>query len=646
MTIFLVVTVLPLVITAFIIFFITGREFSGLIDDQQKEIETAMKTEMNNVSEELLRLTSIYAQNENLVQMMKNKDREGLVQEINQIYPRLQEEHGLKVFEFGDASGTVVLRAHNPGEFGDNKLDLPAIEQALQGDAHAGVEVGKSGLSVRAFVPIMDGSEVIGTLQTGMDGTFLNKITQSYDGVKVNLYNLDGFVVVSSEKENIGTQMEDSEIIKSIGEGNRVEKRNDREIVSYLPIYDPTKSVLVGMIEINQDITAFSETNRYISSVSLWMSVITIVVVVMISFFFSRSISNPIKKVAGVLIQYSKGNFHSTLEGKKRHDEIGQLMESSQVMKEKISIMISEVSKASHHVSTQSEELSGAAGEVRIGTEQISTTMGEVASSADDQTQKLSELSLMVQEFVSTVEDTSKKGETIRDSSVEVLDLTHNGKELMDTSNQQMNRINEIVKEATAKMNVLNNQSKQITNLTSIIQDVADQTNLLALNAAIEAARAGEHGRGFSVVAEEVRKLAEQTSQSVQDISLIIENIQNETVNVVESLKTGYQEVQQGTVQIKETSETFYKITSSVTTMVDEIQAISENLQGITKESQQVNTIFEEIAQISEESLSGMEETAATTQQLNSSMENVSETSHKLSSLAEELNNLVGKFKV
>ncbi len=461
MTIFLVVAVLPLIITSIIIFLITGKEFSQLIDNQQKEIEAAIETEMNHISEELFKITSIYAQNENLVEMMKSTDRDGLIGEVNEIYPRLQEEHGLNVFEFGDASGTVVLRAHNPEVYGDNKSVLPAMEQALSGEAHSGFELGKSGLSVRAFAPIMDGSQVIGTLQTGMDANFLTEITQSYDGVKVNLYNLDGQVVVSSVEENIGYTIVDRSIVSSISEGNRVEKKYEKDVESYLPIYDPTNSEIIGIVGIKQDVSIFSETNRGITSVSLWMTMITVIVVVLVSYFVSRSISNPIKRVADILMQYANGNFQPVLTGKKRRDEIGILMESSQVMKEKISTMIAEVSQASNHVASQSEELSGAANEVTTGTEQIALTMGEVASSADEQAHKLSDLSLTINEFVSTVEETSEKGKIIRDSSMEVLGLTKSGNHLMDTSNEQMKRINGIVEEATGKMNGLNEQGKR-----------------------------------------------------------------------------------------------------------------------------------------------------------------------------------------
>ena len=138
--------------------------------------------------------------------------------------------------------------------------------------------------------------------------------------------------------------------------------------------------------------------------------------------------------------------------------------------------------------------------------------------------------------------------------------MTDKGSQLMDSSTKKMSKIDQIVKDSVQKVKDLDAQSQEIFKLVVVIKDVADQTNFLALNAAIEAARAGEHGRGFSVVAEEVRKLAEQTATSVTDITRIVNNIQNGFSVVTESLQDGYKEVEQGTNQIETTGETFNEI--------------------------------------------------------------------------------------
>jgi methyl-accepting chemotaxis protein len=227
-----------------------------------------------------------------------------------------------------------------------------------------------------------------------------------------------------------------------------------------------------------------------------------------------------------------------------------------------------------------------------------------------------------------------------------VLEIAGKGNKLMMSSTEQMSKIDEIFQQSVDKVLGLNGHLQKITKLVSVIQGIADQTNLLALNAAIEAARAGENGKGFAVVADEVRKLAEQVSVSISDITSIVDNIQNESRNVVEALKSGYQEVEQGTEQIKNTGATFQTINKAVTDMVHHIQTIANNLTEIASNSREMNRSIEEIASISEQSAAGIEQTAAAAEQTSSSMEEVANSSEQLAKLAEELNEFVRQFKL
>src|SRR5690606_7168409 len=199
-----------------------------------------------------------------------------------------------------------------------------------------------------------------------------------------------------------------------------------------------------------------------------------------------------------------------------------------------------------------------------------------------------------------------------------------------------------IVQESVEKVKGLDSQSQDISKLVSVINDIADQTNLLALNAAIEAARAGEHGRGFAVVADEVRKLAEQVSVSVSDITEIVASIQRESTNVVQSLQLGYEEVAKGATQVKTTGDTFAEIDRAIGEMVSNIQIITSNLATMSNDSQEISATIQEIASISEESAAGVEQTSASTQQTSSIMEEIAKSSKDLSIVSEELNELVG----
>lgn len=209
-----------------------------------------------------------------------------------------------------------------------------------------------------------------------------------------------------------------------------------------------------------------------------------------------------------------------------------------------------------------------------------------------------------------------------------------------------MEFIDQIVNAAVEKVEGLDSQAQEISQLVQVIHNIAEQTNLLALNATIEAARAGEYGQGFAVVANEVRKLAEESARSVENITEIVSRIQNESSSVASSLRDGYKEVEQGTVQIATTNETFNEISNSVTEMIDKIYHISELLADIVANSQEMNKAIEDIAAISEESAAGVEETTAMTEQTNAAMEDVAQSSTELAKLAEELNLLVEQFKL
>jgi len=304
------------------------------------------------------------------------------------------------------------------------------------------------------------------------------------------------------------------------------------------------------------------------------------------------------------------------------------------------------VTYASESVAGKSEELNESANEIQVGSTQISSTMQELSATSENQAHNISSIAENLIQFSTVIEETNEKGELIYKSSKEVLDLTNDGTQKMINSNEQMTKINSIMQDAVNKMASLEIHTQEISQLILMIESIANQTNLLALNAAIEAARAGEHGKGFAVVADEVRKLAEQVSLSVTDITNIVATIQHETNIVESSLKTGYDEVQHGATQIQSTNETFNSISTSVTSMVDHIQMILEHLSDNVTTAKTINETVEEIASTSEEASAAVEQTAATTQQFNSSVDEISNNTDDLAQLANELKQLVQHFKI
>ncbi|WP_456359645.1 methyl-accepting chemotaxis protein [Bacillus sp. Y1] len=328
----------------------------------------------------------------------------------------------------------------------------------------------------------------------------------------------------------------------------------------------------------------------------------------------------------------------------KSQDEIGMLLDSSNRVNDSLKEMLNNISAVSEALSNQSNNLTQTSYEVKEGSNQIAITMQALASGSETQVNITSELSSSMGAFTTEVKNANQSGEIVYDSSQKVLGLTKDGSKLMTSSINQMSIIDQIVKEAVEKVKGLDDQSQEISKLVGVIKAIAEQTNLLALNAAIEAARAGEHGKGFAVVADEVRKLAEQVSLSVTDITQIVNNIQNETKLVTSSLQGGYKEVESGKNQIVTTGHTFEEMERSLSEMANGVQFISRTLGTIATNSDGINNSISEIASVSEEAAAGIEETAASVEQSSGSMEEIANSATRLNDLANDLKQLINKF--
>lgn len=362
--------------------------------------------------------------------------------------------------------------------------------------------------------------------------------------------------------------------------------------------------------------------------------------------FIGRIISNKLGHIVHLSNEIAAGNLNVDAIEYDGNDEIAELSKATNSMKERLQSMIQEISAVSNYVTEKSSELNIAANEVGAASQQGASTMQELSSGAEDQASAATELAKMMDDYLLKVEDATKSGYKIKSASTEVLTMTKSGDTLMRESQEQMTVINEIMKTSVNRVNGLDEQTQKISKLVQVIHEIANQTNLLALNAAIEAARAGEHGKGFAVVADEVRKLAEQVSLSVADITTIVKGIQTESNNVVSSLQTGYTQVEKGTEKIQLTGETFQKIYQAVNMMSANINDISESLDQVSKSSSLMNQSIENIAAVSEESAAGIEQTSAAITQTNHAMEEISDNANSLSELADQLNSMISKFKL
>lgn len=381
-------------------------------------------------------------------------------------------------------------------------------------------------------------------------------------------------------------------------------------------------------------------------TISIIVGISIVFIAIMIALISARIISKPIILITNRMKKITDGDLSEPALNVTSKDEIGQLTEATNTMSQILNNLLKHIQTVSNEVAAHSEELMQSATEVKEGTEQVVETVAEIASGTEVQASNASDVATSMTDFSTKVTDVNQSSRDVYQFSESVMKLTEEGKGLMEASTQQMMTIDYIVKDSVEKVDELNKQTQEISKIVAVINDIAAQTNLLALNAAIEAARAGEHGKGFAVVADEVRKLAEQVSSSISEITSIIQIIQDDSTIVTSSLEKGYGEVAKGTTQIVSTNETFSEIANAVYSMSSSIVNMSTKLEEVVQNTMTINKSVDEIAAVSEQSAAGIQETSATIEQAASSMDEIKNSSSHLAEMAENLNDLIGKFKL
>lgn len=376
------------------------------------------------------------------------------------------------------------------------------------------------------------------------------------------------------------------------------------------------------------------------------LSVAAFVIGTVIATYISRMISKPVQLVSQAAKQLADGNLAIEKINVKNKDEIGQLAIDFNEMATNLRNIIFQVSSTSEQVAASAEEMMASADQTNSATNQVATAIQEVAGGAELQSKNTEESAKAVGEMADAIQRVAVTTSTVAESAVDTTKQATLGHDSLEKVIEKMKTINHTTSETNSVIKDLDRKSAEIGKIIEVITGIADQTNLLALNAAIEAARAGEHGKGFAVVADEVRKLAELSRQSASQISSLIEVIQKETHQVVEMMNKGAAEISEGTSLVEDTGRIFDEILKSIENVSSEIQEVSAISEEMSASVMQVNASIEEVTKIARGSVASTAEIASATEEQLASMEEVSSSSASLARLAESLREMVAKFKV
>jgi methyl-accepting chemotaxis protein len=492
---------------------------------------------------------------------------------------------------------------------------------------------------------------------------FLESFTKEISETKIGktgycmLISPDGIIASHPDKKlevnksvrdlNNASFIKAMEDIKNGKGGHMVTELDGKE---YLVAYSPSQDGW-GIFVANLTSEEFSEIvmlRRVLISVSILLMMLSILFVSLQANYIIR----PIMGMAAYVQKVSEGDFtEETLNSanklrKNRKNEIGQLSTTMVQMRQKLWTMLKQVSKATEQVTAASLQLRTGASQCAQSASQVAESVSKVAGGSESQANAAN----------NSMEEISRMAESSREIAANTSVAAHSadkaasaakyGAEAITDVMLQMNKIEKTVSESAEVVSLLGERSKEIGKIVDTISGISEQTNLLALNAAIEAARAGEQGRGFSVVAGEVKKLAEKSQDATKLISVLITEIRENTDKAVLAMNNGTHEVKLGGETADKAGMAFKQIVELINKVSVQINSISDSTQRLADGSNSVVEATKEISEINIVNSSEMQAVSAATEEQSSAMEAISDLCDELSLLADDLRESLKKFRI
>ncbi|HCW54727.1 MAG TPA: methyl-accepting chemotaxis protein [Clostridium sp.] len=569
---------------------------------------------------------------------------------------------GCKRFILLDTKGNAL----NIDSRGTDYTQKDYFKKALAGESNMSDPVilkeGGDVITVCA-APVKVNGEVTGVLLRVGDGTELSDITNNIkygeSGITYVL-NKEGRVIAYPDKEVVLGMQNAMEIAKTdsnykglaevtqkvISEKNgfaTYEMDKDVQCIAYAPI---PGTEWVAVIDAPAKELFHEVTNlRY---KNILISIGFAVVGLAITYKLSLNISKGINESSKVLETLAQGDLKVEVSDKyiNEKDEIGDMTRAMKSMSESLSTMIKDVKTNSSNIDNEAENLSTAAAEINSVSQNVAHAINEIAKGTSNQSENLLEISETLNKFGNDINQVVNEIRDVDRTSKDINDKANESTDEMALLTKSVTNVSNVFKTFNEKIDGLGKNVTEINEITNVINGIAEQTNLLALNAAIEAARAGESGKGFAIVAEEIRQLAEQSQISAEKITRLIFGISEEANNIVRESSVMDEELSKQEEVIKKSIESFNSIIESIDDVLPKINIVEKSAQNLNSEKDNILSKVKDISSVSSEVSASAEEISASTEEMNASIEEMSGIAESVKEMTKVMLDGIDEFKV
>ena len=496
----------------------------------------------------------------------------------------------------------------------------------------------KEGMLYKGDTLINDNDDLVDTIGSDTGGT----ITIFQEDIRVTTN------VLQNGKRAVGTKV--SEEIAQVVLNKKETYFGEADVAgnTYQAAYKPLINDQGDVLGIFYVGASQSIIDRIIGQIIQSFLIVLLVIIILsvgVITWFTSTIKKRLLNITTVLKEAGQGNFTKSLVDHSS-DELSDVAKSYNQMANSMKGLIQDVSNHSNHVESSSTELSKSATETTSSTEHVTNSIIAITENVTQQQEMIEQSALAINEVTIGITQVSENAFLVAEASQNSSSNAMDGQQSIGKVVTQMDTIYKANVEANDVLQELKTRSVEIGNIIEAITAISNQTNLLALNAAIEAARAGEHGKGFAVVADEVRKLSEQSNRSASLISTIVEAIQMDTVKAARLMEYTNDEIESGILLAKETGTVFHEIASSISFANEGIQELSAISEEMSASMEEINASIENVASIAKTTSKDANVISTITEEQFALTKQVAEAANTLTGKSEELRIVVTKFKI